>query len=169
MFFLLSGFVLGYQYEPRFSAGMTFWQFALARVFRLYPLYLFGLALGIVIAILFSTSLTARDIGIAGLANLLMLPYGLGLAAETPSTFSLNDPFWSLFFEMWIANLLFALLRHHLSTKVLFSLIGLSAAYLLYTEEVYQPERRSGVVQFLGWLRESHVFLLHGSGAGPVS
>jgi peptidoglycan/LPS O-acetylase OafA/YrhL len=85
--------------------------------------------------VLFPTSLTTRDVIVAGTANLLTLP--TSASPREIAIFPLNGPFWSLFFEFWVANLLFGLMRNHLSTKVLFSLIGLSAACLLITEKIF--------------------------------
>src|SRR4051812_10705561 len=46
LLFVLSGFVLARNYDPRFEAGMSAVQFMRARLIRLYPLYLLGLVLG---------------------------------------------------------------------------------------------------------------------------
>src|ERR1700744_1410613 len=42
LFFVLSGFVLAYTYEPRFKAGLTLGHFMQLRLIRLYPLYAMG-------------------------------------------------------------------------------------------------------------------------------
>ena len=46
LFFILSGFVLGGIYEPRFSNGMGVREFMLHRYIRLYPLWIVGLSIG---------------------------------------------------------------------------------------------------------------------------
>src|ERR1700676_1910725 len=45
-FFCLSGFVIGYSYEKRLLGTMSFPEFVVVRIIRLYPLILVGLLLG---------------------------------------------------------------------------------------------------------------------------
>ncbi len=52
LFFLLSGFVLAHAYEERLRQGMTLHRFMLARLVRLYPLYLAGIAIAVPLAVL---------------------------------------------------------------------------------------------------------------------
>jgi len=131
IFFLLSGFVLAFNYEPRFRAGFSFAEFIRARIIRLYPLYLLGLVVGIVFP---PKALTVSDIWEATAANLFVLP---SYIPRIYAIFPLNGPFWSLFFEFWVANLLFALLRHRLSWNVLMWLLGCSAVSMLVSEKIY--------------------------------
>ncbi len=99
-FFCLSGFVLSKAYEERLNRGVLGgWSFLLKRVLRLYPMIVIGVGLG-VIATMLSTAPEApslSDIPILAVSGLLLLPYGLILGLQA---FPLNNPLWSLFFEL---------------------------------------------------------------------
>ena len=47
LFYLVSGFVVAHAYRDRLAAGGFVWTFVKTRIIRLYPLYLFGLGLGL--------------------------------------------------------------------------------------------------------------------------
>jgi len=129
MFFVLSGFVLAHAYDGKFAAGMRVAAFLKARVARLYPIYLVGLVLGLV-----SVAFTNTH-ALAPAQALLSFFFGL-LALPSPPMeplgvlFPLNGPFWSLFFEFWVANLIFALFWRQLRGSVLALVILLSAGIL---------------------------------------
>jgi peptidoglycan/LPS O-acetylase OafA/YrhL len=147
LFFLLSGFVLALNYERRFRSGMTAADFLVARIVRLYPLYFLGLMLG-TCAALFGLNnpdiplLSLRDLTTNLAFNLIGLPSPLIVYSMPPVPtqqflFVLNIPFWSLFFEFWVANILFASLRNLLGWKVLLSIVLLGAAGLLVSEKIF--------------------------------
>src|SRR5262245_45457012 len=48
-FFVLSGFVLAHAYGERLQSQLSPWRFMCIRMIRLYPLYLLGLMLGLVL------------------------------------------------------------------------------------------------------------------------
>lgn len=79
LFFLISGFVLSHAYSGRLSASLSVGRFMLARLVRLYPLYLFGTAIAISIS-LFGVLLgvshrwTLIPFAVQLLPALLMLP-----------------------------------------------------------------------------------------------
>jgi peptidoglycan/LPS O-acetylase OafA/YrhL len=129
MFFVLSGFVLAHAYDGKFAEGMSIEAFLKARVARLYPTYLVGLVLGL-ISVAF-----ANTHALAPARALLSFFFGL-LALPSPPMeplgvlFPLNGPFWSLFFEFWIANLIFALFWRQLRGRVLALIILVSAGIL---------------------------------------
>lgn len=111
LFFLLSGFVIAYSYEPKLlSGGMGVRGFMLQRVIRLYPLFILGIVLGYLVHV-------ATAIGDAN-AEARMLGYTRDLAINLtglPSTsansqllYELNGPAWTLFFEMGV-NLVYVL------------------------------------------------------------
>jgi peptidoglycan/LPS O-acetylase OafA/YrhL len=136
VFFLLSGFVLAMGYEPRFCQGLSARQFLKIRLIRLGPLYLLGLILGICTAPLnIFVPLTAADIFHCAIFNFF------GLPSMTPykdsTTFDLDLPLWSLFFEFWVANVAFAALRDLLSNRVLWAIIAVSAICLLMAIKQY--------------------------------
>lgn len=47
LFFLLSGFVIAFAYEPRLAAGMGVREFMTHRMVRLYPLYLLSIVMSL--------------------------------------------------------------------------------------------------------------------------
>jgi len=87
------------------------------RVSRLYPMYLMGLAMGVVAVVLLKerglTSFTYDLIAKAALLNLFYVPFpnweymDIFVLRLRGTTFPLNNPAWSLFFGM-MANLLYA-------------------------------------------------------------
>ena len=99
-FFCLSGFVLSKAYEERLHRGnLGGRSFLLKRVLRLYPMIFIGVVLGI-IATLLSTAPEAPGLGdvpMLAVSGLLLLPYGLFLGIQA---YPLNNPLWSLFFEL---------------------------------------------------------------------
>lgn len=98
-FFPLSGVVIANAYEARLRAGWPFARFLLARVVRLYPLYLLGLALGLAAAAdgLLQATAGREAWPVAAMANLLMLP-----SPGSDFLFPYNLPAWSLFFELLV-------------------------------------------------------------------
>jgi peptidoglycan/LPS O-acetylase OafA/YrhL len=106
LFFALSGFVLAHSYDPKFAKGMTAGRFMIARVIRLAPLYWLALAIGGVLLLWTAAKqgLHQREtiITIAGNAFLLPVPIMSGWP------FPAVPPAWSLFYELWVANLVFA-------------------------------------------------------------
>jgi peptidoglycan/LPS O-acetylase OafA/YrhL len=142
LFFLLSGFVLAEAYYPRFNLGMGAREFIFVRVARLYPLYFLGLMLGLGTAFVSPLLIqpTAKAIGACFVANLFGLPsppLENFQVAGGSLIFPLNIPFWSLFFEFWVANLIFVLLRNILLGKALFFLISACGLGLLITEKIF--------------------------------
>lgn len=118
LFFCLSGIVLWRQHAPRLRAGLTLRHFLWERWARLYPMYFVGTVLGLLAVGL------ARDAGWADIAlletfslALLMLPtlsestLTLGHHVMHGDAFPLNNPSWSLFFEMLVGLSLFAWVR----------------------------------------------------------
>ncbi len=137
LFFLLSGFVLAYRYESRFSSGLGASEFLIARIVRLYPLYVLGLVFGASLA-LFNMdlpSLTPQGDAIS---------FGLGLVA-LPSyvlphgqfLFAVNPPLWSLFYEFWVANIMFVILRNRLDWRLLLMIILGCGVGMLIGEKVF--------------------------------
>jgi peptidoglycan/LPS O-acetylase OafA/YrhL len=142
MFFVLSGFVLAHAYDNEFHRGLTAYSFLRSRVKRLYPIYLVGLSLGLAILYVNIRGLPVSFVVLSLVCNLFALPSPP--AGEIQPLFPLNESFWSLFFEFWIANLMFGLIWRHLHGRRLFALISLSAALLIFLG------LRAGTLQF-GW------------------
>ena len=110
IFFILSGFVLAFAYEPRFDRGMTTWQFMLARVIRLYPLYILGIAMGTAVH-LYAYYGDSPDTSLGSLLfnsapAFLMVPW---MDPNSEYIYAANVPAWTLFFEL-VINLLYILI-----------------------------------------------------------
>ncbi len=109
-FFMLSGFVMAFSYSERLRQGMPLGEFFVLRLIRLYPMILFGIAIGFVRFAMRSiaTHDTSMPIGwlvVKAIQNLFMIPdVADGLNADM---FILNLALWSLFFE-FLAYILFA-------------------------------------------------------------
>ena len=131
MFFVLSGFVLAHAYDGKFAGGLSVGAFLKARIARLYPIYLIGLGLGLV-GVAFSNThalsparaLLSFFFGIFALPSPPLEPLGV--------LFPLNGPFWSLFFEFWVANLAFAIFWRQLHGWLLLAVILMSASALAF-------------------------------------
>lgn len=112
LFFALSGFVIAHAYADKLATGMSTARFTLIRLIRLYPLYLLGTVLGLLVLL----PKLAEDGGIqlgplAGAfgLNALFVPVPPELAIGRGETFPFNFPSWSLTFEL-VVNVLYATL-----------------------------------------------------------
>jgi peptidoglycan/LPS O-acetylase OafA/YrhL len=132
LFFILSGFVIAHAYGQRLRDGLGLGRFMLARVIRLYPLYLLATLFG---AALFAAQLLVAPEGgtrswdrlaVSLGLGLMFLPTPAGLSFDDSAVFPINGPAWSLFFELAV-NLVFALLILRLALPVLLGLIGAGA------------------------------------------
>jgi peptidoglycan/LPS O-acetylase OafA/YrhL len=134
LFFVLSGFVIAASYETRLAdETMTTTQFVKVRFVRLYPLYLVGLGLGLVLPIM---SLVVRRAITSDAATLwLSLPSSLLLIpspfSRTGNFFPLDWPAWSLFFELFI-NLVYVFTRRFWTIGAMLAAMAPSAAVLLF-------------------------------------
>ena len=138
VFVCLSGFVISHRYQREIEAGMSFVEFMRRRLARLYPVYLFGLLFGA--AMFLTADAYPHGDGAAGFAKalalgLLVLPYpndmvlAQGTGHATGLIFPFNGPSWSMFFELVVNILFFALVV--LGLRRLRWVMGLSAlAYL---------------------------------------
>ncbi len=132
-FFVLSGFVIGYAYDDRWSK-MTTWDFFKRRLIRLQPMVVLGTLIG---AFWFYFS----DAPVFGLVMqtpwwklLVFTILGCMMFPAPPSMDirgwqeinSLNGAQWSLLWE-YIANILYALIIRRLSTVVLGVFVFMSA------------------------------------------
>ena len=123
-FFILSGFVVGYAYDDRWTK-MTVWEFLTRRLVRLQPMVVIGALIG---AVMFYTqgcpvwdvsAVPVAMLLVATLMNAFMIPATPGAEIRgVGEMYPLNGPAWSLFFE-YIGNLLYALFIRRLSTRAL--------------------------------------------------
>ena len=129
-FFILSGFVIGYAYDDRWSK-MSVGEFFKRRLIRLHPMVVMGALIG---AAMFYTQgcevwdVTKISVGallFATLLNMLMIPATIsGEVRGVGEMYPLNGPSWSLLFE-YIGNILYALFIRRLSTKALTVLVAI--------------------------------------------
>lgn len=122
-FFILSGFVIAHAYGDDLTGRLGVGRFMLARVVRLYPLYLLGLVLGAAAMATYQWLPDSRFWSQLAFA-LFMLPGPLAFDHTNSDLFPLNFPCWSLFFEL-IANLAYALVARRLSDRLLGVVIAL--------------------------------------------
>lgn len=126
-FFILSGFVIGYAYDDRLGKSLTIGGFFRRRLIRLHPMVVMGALIGVVSFLL--TGMERWDGShstllltfVAFLCSCLMIPALPGMPRDVRGNgemFPLNGPCWSLFFE-YIGNILYALVIHRLSTRIL--------------------------------------------------
>jgi peptidoglycan/LPS O-acetylase OafA/YrhL len=125
LFFMLSGFVIAYSYRSRLTAGMSLGDFALRRFIRLYPMILFGLLLGVGVALMHNSanrehSYPGSHIAELTLLSMFLIPY-LHHTEVAKGIYPLDIPLWSLFFEL-VANFAYALFARHMSKGILFPL-----------------------------------------------
>jgi peptidoglycan/LPS O-acetylase OafA/YrhL len=79
LFFCLSGFVVAFSYLDRLQGSMTVKEFIVKRLIRLYPMFFFGLCLGIIALLLKylsgQTNLSISQVVTAISLNALYLPF----------------------------------------------------------------------------------------------
>src|SRR4249919_2004598 len=136
-FFLLSGFVIAYAYDDRWSK-LTDWDFYKRRLVRLQPMVVMGSLIG---AALFYFQVSPAFPLIAGTAVWKMLLLMLIGCTLIPVPISmdirgwqemhpLNGPAWSLFFE-YIANILYAVIVRRFSKLLLSVFVSLAACMMI--------------------------------------
>lgn len=112
-FFCLSGFVIAFSYEKRLADSLSLKDFAVARLIRLYPIYILGAIVGLICtAVVQHIAFGAIDgclhwVGLFALA-LFLWPTRLS-PVHAAVNFPLNIPSWSLFYEL-AANFAYAFL-----------------------------------------------------------
>ena len=126
-FFMLSGFVLARAYDEQLRKGMSARDFIMRRLIRLYPLYglgvlgSFGLALYQCWQSGAGSAALLVDFGTA----ILFLPSPL-----SPNLYPLNDPAWSLLFEL-LVNFWFGVIGRYLNGFLLWSTVVVCAVLLV--------------------------------------
>ena len=143
LFFILSGFVITYSYGEKIKQGLTFKDFFVARVLRLWPLMAVGLTLGLAASALHRV-LHAPDGGLAAeviaafFVNLAFLPYVSDTTQVTYADvvvvgelFPLNAPGWSLFFEMFVGLAYFGFVAFTKKTESIVVAAVAMASYVL--------------------------------------
>jgi len=129
LFFMLSGFVLTHAYADRLAEGLSWRAFLVARLVRLYPLYIAGTMFGVLVvtAVLIAGMGHLDALGWSSrvVAALAMLP-SPALGRGGTELYPLNVPAWSLFFELAV-NIWFAVALSRIETRVLAVGVGVAA------------------------------------------
>jgi peptidoglycan/LPS O-acetylase OafA/YrhL len=135
LFFLMSGFVIGYSYESKLLSGdLSFLNFARVRVIRLYPLYLAAVMIGLAYfvsknALGLPDAPKSGELLLASVYATLLVPdgqsegWGFGNYPFAPSA-------WSLSLEIWL-NVAYAAVAVHLSSRRLVIVCGLALLVLI--------------------------------------
>ncbi len=158
LFFCLSGFVIAYSYHEKLIGGMSKVLYVKKRIARLYPMYLIGLVLGVSALSLKKihglADYTWESIATASVLNLFYLPYfntrhvRVFLDDIHGAVFPVNDPSWSLFFEL-VVNFLYAL-TIGFSRAVPLAWLVVSGVGLLFATVVYGETPGWGTANFIG-------------------
>jgi peptidoglycan/LPS O-acetylase OafA/YrhL len=133
-FFALSGFVVAYAYDDRWTR-MTILQFFRIRLIRLHPLVLIGATLGLLSYLFdpFSKMMNRGPLSmvlLAYLTSLLLLP-SPPIAGRHNESQALNGPAWSLTQE-YLANIAYALILRRLRTVTLWIVFAISGLALIW-------------------------------------
>jgi len=133
-FFALSGFVVAYAYDDRWTR-MTTMQFFRIRLIRLHPLVLIGATLGLLGYMLdpFSKMMNRGPLSmvlLAYLTSLLLLP-SPPIAGRHNESQALNGPAWSLMQE-YLGNIAYALILRRLRTLTLWIVFAISGVVLIW-------------------------------------
>jgi peptidoglycan/LPS O-acetylase OafA/YrhL len=167
-FFVLSGFVIGYAYDDRWTK-MNFLSFIKRRIIRLQPMVIIGTVLGAIL-FYFGVSSVFPLISETPVWKLLLyLILGMLLIPVPPSMdirgwkemYTLDAPCWSLFFE-YIANVLYGLFIRKFTRTTLTILVilsGLATLYLTLTQgDVVGGWEFSGHHLYVGFIRLFYPF-----------
>lgn len=140
-FFVLSGFVLAHVYAQRLAGGMSALEFMRVRLIRLYPLYVFGLAAGVLLAALLVlrgwSDVSWAQIGATAGLGLFMLPTPTAISTSPYVIYPFDPPAWSLFFEL-VVNAAFALVFLRLGPRMMALIIAVSAIVLVWSGFHYE-------------------------------
>ena len=136
-FFLLSGFVIGYAYDDRWSK-MTIGGFFKRRLIRLQPMVIMGSVIGAIFFYFQDSAAFPMIHTVPVMKMLLIMVIGATLIPVPPSMdirgwqemHPLDGPAWSIFFE-YIANILYALGVRKFSKTALSILVFIAAVVLI--------------------------------------
>ncbi|HEX2606854.1 MAG TPA: acyltransferase, partial [Flavisolibacter sp.] len=137
-FFALSGFVVGYAYDDRWTK-MSIGSFFRRRLIRLQPMVIMGMLIGAICFYLLPSSIFPAMSQVPVWKMLLIMLIGMCMLPVPPSMdirgwhemYPLNGPAWSLFFE-YLANILYALGIRKFSKTPLTVLVFLAACFLIH-------------------------------------
>ena len=137
-FFMLSGFVIGYAYDDRWSR-MSIGTFFKRRIIRLHPMVIVGSIVGAVFFYFQESSCfpAIQDTSVGTMllvmllgCTLLPLPLKWDIRGWT-EMHPLNGPAWSLYYE-YIGNILYALFIRKFSKTALFVLVFVAGCFTVH-------------------------------------
>lgn len=139
-FFILSGFVIGYAYDDRWSKGMSEWNFFKRRLIRLQPMVIMGTLIGAFWYYFGDAPAFEYVMQTPWWKLLLIMVLGCIMFPTPPSMDirgwqeinSLNGAAWSLMWE-YVANILYAVFIRRFSKTLLCIFVALS---LLFTVDI---------------------------------
>jgi peptidoglycan/LPS O-acetylase OafA/YrhL len=140
---VLSGFVLAHAYGQKLEQGtLSPFSFMRIRLIRLYPFYLLGLALGLLLPVAaalrgWEDASPLPEIATVAAFGLLFLPAPTMSGWTGGHLYPFNSPSWSLFFEL-VANLIYGFIARYLSWLVLG--VGLAVMAVLVTLTVLRHD-----------------------------
>lgn len=137
-FFLLSGFVIAYAYDDRWSR-MSVADFLKRRIVRLQPMVILGGILGAALfafqrSPVFPKSADAGAVQVIAIMLLGFVMVPLPKSADVrgwDEIYPLNGPQWSLFYE-YLANIAYAAGLRRLSNRAMGVFVALAACALVY-------------------------------------
>lgn len=163
-FFMLSGFVIAYAYDDRWSKGsLTTGSFFKRRLIRLHPMVVLATVIGVVSYLIQGgvnwegTKIASGMVVLATVCMLFFIPAVPGARYDVRGNgemFPLNGPSWSLFFE-YIGNILYALFIRRLSDKALTTAVVILGICLIW----FTASDASGYGMFgVGWTLDNTNF-----------
>ncbi len=138
-FFVLSGFVVGYAYDNRWSKGMTFGNFCKRRIIRLQPMLVFGTVVGALLFYMQGDHPAFASIMDTPWWIVVLLAIIGGTVVPVPQSWDirgwaefnpLNGATWSLLWE-YLANLLYGTILRRLRLRSLIVLAALAALLVI--------------------------------------
>lgn len=143
IFFVLSGVVLANAYERRLQSNLSVGRFMWVRIARLYPLYILGTGITVLAVLL---GISDDEIKYDHLKTLILLAVfmlpNLARIGGSDVFYPLNNPAWSLFYEL-IANAAYAKLSRLPTTNALILIMLASAialAVCLYVADAHNMD-----------------------------
>ena len=130
-FYLLSGFVVGYAYDDRWSK-MSIRDFFKIRLIRLHPLVILGVLIGAIGFWLDPYTNGSQHVSLLKLAGVMLISFTLLPAPDIRGwgeTHPLDGPCWSLLQE-YVANVLYAVFGHKMSKIILWVIVCISGIVL---------------------------------------
>ncbi|MBN3809361.1 acyltransferase [Paraburkholderia sp. Ac-20347] len=169
LFFILSGFVIFHSYgEKLANRSMSHTRYLAKRLIRLYPMLVISSLIGIPTLVFINSlglaNFTRPGLIAAAASNVLMIPYlgdrsinNMGIpghadpaSASIGSIFPINDPAWSLFFEIVASGLFLLFVRAN--EKKLFFIAAWGAVTTLLIALLVELNAGRLALQFgLGW------------------